>query len=115
VENEPNQADPRRKRNVTHKALGDVVFEVLHQKEKWGPSHDFYHHQNGELLVAAKVMLAGRGRMPAADWRHPDDLARREQLIRAAAFIIAEVDRLDCVACGGLDGAKPDAAEGATQ
>jgi hypothetical protein len=88
---------------MRHKAIGDVVNEAMRQRDKWGLSHDFYTHQNGELLVAARAMLDGRGRMPAKDWRKPSTLTRREQLIRAAAFIVAEVDRLDSVKCGGKD------------
>ena len=75
--------------------LADVVAEVQHQQRRWGLIHDRTYHNNGALLKAAKAMLLGKGAMPGDDWTPPSSLCRRDQLVRAAALIISEINRID--------------------
>lgn len=93
------------------KALDDVAAERRRQvdKEGWTPDHD---DQHGDFaLAAAAACYAYRASRPPHDGRfgngYPPPMwpgwatawwkpkSRREDLIRAAALIIAEVERLD--------------------
>ena len=90
----------------------DVAAERRRQieAEGWTPEHDD-EHANGELALAATCYAAwGEGdpmpmRWPwAADWWKPKD--ERRNLVRAAALLLAEIERLDrnaarCAKCGG--------------
>lgn len=97
-------------------ALADVVTERRRQieMENWTPSHDD-DHKNGELSAAAAcyVMWAANRlaeepigmSSPPAWW--PWDLkwwkpkTTRSDLVRAAAVILAEIERLDRLAPDG--------------
>jgi hypothetical protein len=92
----------------------DVALERFRQikQEGWTPAHDD-QHTNGELAQAASCYadpdcpmgaasnypLRGMHPIPSRwpDWEHhwwkPKD--RRRDLVRAAALILAEIDRLD--------------------
>lgn len=90
------------------KAIHDVIAERDRQmsEEGWTPAHDD-EHSCGELAAAAAcyAVPAPHGvRLTAQDdppkmwpwqrsWWKPKD--RRRNLVRAAALIIAEIDRLD--------------------
>lgn len=95
-------------------AMFDVIAERLRQQEKegWSPEHD-NAHKNGELAGAAacyvlhgldakiqNIQLGHRVVQLARDlwpwgmfWWKPTD--RRRDLVKAAALIIAEIERLD--------------------
>ncbi len=96
--------------HVTHQnsAIGDVAFERQRQieSEGWDAEHDDLHDA-GELVRAAicyaapfsfmKISKAG-GLVPEhwpwdASWWKPKD--ERTNLIKAAALLIAEIERLD--------------------
>ena len=106
---------------ATRAIADEVVSERLRQiaVEGWAPEHDDGHHK-GELAAAAtcyaapfRVFLAEervgrnyetytlyRDGWPWADsWWKPKD--RRRDLIRAAALILAEIERLDRAAAAG--------------
>jgi hypothetical protein len=85
----------------------DVVAEIAVERQRqiasegWSPEHDDTH-KNGELADAAacyavsSASLEGRWGRTIWPWQwefKPKD--RRRNLIRAAALIIAEIDRLD--------------------
>ena len=93
------------------KALRDVIAEREKQRAKWGDSHDDDHHGGTLSVIAAGLAVYGtdasvrdpeeRVSADAADcgmdaWRlierHP---ARRDQLVIAAALLLAEIERLD--------------------
>lgn len=94
-------------------AIADVVAERVRQymHEGWTPEHDDQEHQNFELGKAAAAYLghavnkdatrkahAARSFPPGIwpwhrDWWKPT--TRRRDLVKAAALIIAEIERLD--------------------
>lgn len=87
------------------KALEDVAAERQRQieKEGWTPSHDD-EHDEGQLTRAAVCYAMGRTRF--GDSYGPEDLwpwdfkwwkpgNYRRNLIKAAALIVAEIERLD--------------------
>jgi hypothetical protein len=89
-------------------ALEDVVRERFRQisAEGWTPEHDD-EHTGGELATAAACYAAPHfpggmeGRPPFrwpydAEWWKPK--SRRRDLVRAAALIVAEIERLDRMA-----------------
>lgn len=76
--------------------IDEIAAERARQisKEGWTPEHDD-HHNDGSLARAAASYAAGeRLWWPwrDSDWKPKD---RRRDLIRAAALIVAEVERLD--------------------
>lgn len=86
-------------------AINDVLSERERQQqvEGWTPEHDD-HHAFGELALAAACYAVNgssfrEGASPptwwpwSAEWWKPKD-ARRD-LVRAAALLIAEIERLD--------------------
>lgn len=91
-------------------AIGDITNERRRQieEEGWTPDHDDAH-RNGEMADAAacyavsrnieqhRVSYHGDSGHPlwpwAPKWWKPKD--RRADLVRAAALIIAEIERLD--------------------
>lgn len=83
----------------------DVLAERRRQMtgEGWTPEHDDTH-TTGELASAAACYALCRfpwGGIPAMwpwsrDWWKPKD--RRRNLVRAAALILAEIERIDRVA-----------------
>lgn len=96
--------------------VGDVMRERHRQvtAEGWTPQHDDAH-TDGCLAQAAACYaanasgMAGRGYGPAPywpfdhEWWKPKD--KRRDLVRAAALIIAEIERLDRMTAnsGGTD------------
>lgn len=97
-------------------AAHDVLAERKRQQEVegWTPEHDD-GHKKGELADAAAAYALGALRLPASsatgncreigfriwpwldDWWKPT--TRRRDLVKAAALIIAEIERLDRSAC----------------
>lgn len=86
------------------RAEGDVLAERAKQRVRWGDDHDDEEHQGGELAVAASYLadpFDGGGCLdeddPEAGWavrlkaRHD----RRQQLVIAAALLLAEIERLN--------------------
>lgn len=97
-------------------AMFDVIAERLRQQEKegWTPEHDD-EHDEGQLAAAAGC-YALHAHDDLSDRRYPDGPAwwpfdgkwwkpksPRENLVRAAALIIAEIERINRAA--GKDGA----------
>ena len=97
------------------RALADVVAERARQTtaEGWTAEHDD-HHNGHELQAAAEVYLLGayatpgrRRNLIARFW--PWDTAwykpttPRRDLVKAAALILAEIDRIDRAAAKGGD------------
>jgi hypothetical protein len=89
-------------------AAFDISEERLRQicEEGWTPERDDAH-ANGELATAAASYAlnteALRGLMPglwpwSKKWWKPKD--RRRDLVRAAALLVAEIERLDRKAAG---------------
>lgn len=83
------------------KAASDVLAERQGQieREGWTPEHDD-EHASGELAdAAACYALSGDPKVPppewpwATEWWKPKD--RRHDLVRAAALLLAEIERLD--------------------
>lgn len=71
------------------------------ERECWKPEHDD-EHTGGELAQAAAsyaLRAAGRNDQAHDLWPWPDDSwnpkDRRRDLIRSAALIVAEVERID--------------------
>lgn len=92
-------------------ALADVVAERRRQiaVEGWTPEHDD-EHSNGEMALAAAcyarhaIVPPALSDVPAtwpwgASWWKPGD--PRRMLVKAAALILAEIDRLDRAAARG--------------
>lgn len=91
--------------------VGDGVIEEIRaerlrqiEKEGWTPDHDWHVHPHGELaLAAACYAVEGVAHKDhefierlwpfSTKWWKPRD--RRRNLIRAAALIVAEIERLD--------------------
>lgn len=80
------------------KAAADVLAERRRQVEVegWTPSHDD-EHTDGEMAVAAGCYAMDSGAYWPMSWDYgwwkPKD--RRQNLVRAGALIIAEIERLD--------------------
>ena len=80
-----------------NRAVFDVLVERRRQVEveKLGPAHDDDEHPNGQLADAAGCYIAGA----AANWpwniKWWKPKSRRRDLVRAAALLIAEIERLD--------------------
>ncbi len=96
-------------------AIEDIAAERRRQVEAegWTPEHDD-QHATGELACAAGCYaihagLPDRARVPkgyapqdwpwSVSWWKPKD--RRRDLIRAAALIVAEIERLDRATVAG--------------
>lgn len=88
--------------NVISKAAADVLAERRRQVEVegWTPEHDD-EHGDGSMAVAAACyadterpdgMCPGRWPWLAKHWRPH---SRRRDLVRAAALLLAEIERLD--------------------
>lgn len=102
-------------------AIVDVLAERRRQVEVegWTPEHDD-QHANGEMAGAAACYALYRSQVPAhyvlandmlADiWPWPSDCFkikdRRHDLVRAAALMIAEIERLDRAEASASDGAR---------
>lgn len=89
---------------VVTEATADVLAERRRQieKEGWTPEHDDEHSEGQMASAAACYALAsylGNDWSPAehwpwdAEWWKPSD--RRRNLVKAAALILAEIERLD--------------------
>lgn len=94
----------RRPDPVVTEATADVLAERRRQieKEGWTPEHDDEHSEGQMASAAACYALAsylGNDWSPAehwpwdAEWWKPSD--RRRNLVKAAALILAEIERLD--------------------
>ena len=83
-------------------ALTDIAAERERQKsvEGWTPEHDD-NHRNGEMAyAAAKYISPVINPWPfERKWWKPK--TRRYDLVRAAALIVAEIERLDRAASRG--------------
>ena len=92
-------------RTATHSAV-DVIRERQRQieSEGWTPEHDDEHHW-GELAAAARCyalgmsQISGLGSAPPAEWPWDPEWWKpgnyRENLIKSAALLVAEIDRMD--------------------
>lgn len=91
-------------------AILDVVAERQRQQsvEGWMPEHDD-EHCNGELAMAAVCYINETGtvnRNGGKPWGWPWDAswwkpnARRRNLVKAGALILAEIERIDRAAAG---------------
>ncbi|MGR0183189.1 hypothetical protein [Azospirillum aestuarii] len=94
--------------NKTYAVLVEITHERLRQieQEGWTPEHDD-KHGNGEMATAAACYVLNGADSPnpappnayptwwpwVARWWKPKD--RRRDLIRAAALLVAEIERLD--------------------
>ena len=95
-------------RNLT-RAVYDVLTERAKQRVKWGDNHDD-EHSDGSLAATASLLAYPNGYdanqdplnavcIPAPSWgmallaRHAGDT--REQLVIAAALLLAEIERID--------------------
>jgi len=80
------------------KAEEDVLAERAKQRNRWGDDHDDAVESNGELPTAA-AFLAHPDPDPfvAPTWAGTikSHKERRQQLVCAAALVIAEIDRMD--------------------
>lgn len=75
------------------RAESDILAERTSQRSKWGVEHDD-EHLDGELANAAMAYISSNHKLwPFADGWKPR--SRREDLVRAAALLIAEIERLD--------------------
>ena len=116
------------------KAASDVLFERRRQvgTEGWSPDHDD-QHKNGEMPLAAGLYAISAGfalkyldgetktcPVPdgwpwASEWWKPSNA--RQDLVKAGALILAEIERIDRFAfrelhlCNGGSGAGPECEE----
>lgn len=88
--------------NELTQAARDVLAERQRQidVEGWTPEHDDTEHLPDELaLAAASYVCADEGDAPPAiwpwDWKWWKPKSRRRNLVKAAALILAEIERLD--------------------
>jgi hypothetical protein len=93
------------------KAVEDVAMERARQKlvEGWTVEHDD-EHSDGAMAIAAAcycMSYGPTGGVPLAwpwdrEWWKPKD--RRRNLVRAAALLVAEIERLDRLSPQGPGG-----------
>lgn len=92
---------------------GEIAAERRRQieVEGWSSEHDDTHSGSELAMAAACYALLGSGRsVPAGmwPWRRegdwPKPKSKRRDLIRAAALIVAEIERLDRAALAGEAG-----------
>jgi len=92
------------KLHMTASVIADVQYERERQKqiEGWTPEHDA-QHADGELAKAAACYALATAKINGCvmwpwDWSWWKPKTRRRDLVRAAALIIAEIERLDIAA-----------------
>ena len=86
----------------------EIIHEIWNEREQQGEreGYDEYHddgpeHDAGQLSEAAAAYCLGATRKAANLWPWGDGFKpkdRRRDLIRAAALIVAEIERLDRIA-----------------
>ncbi|WP_430241994.1 hypothetical protein [Neorhizobium sp. DAR64861/K0K2] len=87
---------PEKHMSVVGAALADALSERQRQldAEGWIPQHDDQYLDNELIRAATCYLLGNAGNWPwSRNWWKPTD--RRRDLIKAAALIIAEIERLD--------------------
>ena len=85
--------------NIRYGALNEISAERNHQEDKWGDGHDD-GHSDGEWLGLHQIRL---GQVAEACFegeqgfsgRPPNVPALREQLVKAAAVIVAHIEAID--------------------
>lgn len=90
-------------RETVKGVLGEIQTERSRQIaiEGWSPDHDDQRHQEGDLgrAGAAYALKSAGVRTAKKHWPWGDEgwkpKSKREDLIRAAALIVAEIERLD--------------------
>lgn len=100
-------AQPRETR-----AMRDVLAERQRQidAEGWTPKHDDEHDAEEMAFAAACYCTADAGDAPPAvwpwevQWWKPKD--RRRNLVKAAALLLAEIERLDRAEAASRDAAE---------
>jgi hypothetical protein len=104
-------AGPRtRHADATDRALSEIAAERLRQivAEGWTPEHNDQHRGGEMALAAACYAISGAGRVGfnngllwpfSLRWWKPSDC--RHDLIRSAALLVAELERLDRAAPRG--------------
>lgn len=81
---------------VRGKAISDVIGERARQisGEGWTPEHDDTHVDHELSRAAACYAIGNIAGWPwSLDWWKPTD--RRRRLVKAAALLIAEIERID--------------------
>lgn len=75
----------------------DVIAERAKQRDRWGDAHDDSGHIRGDLALAAvRVVIGQRDGLWTPEWASRwDDRDWRTKLVKAAAMLIAEIDRFD--------------------
>lgn len=84
---------------ATHHVLADIEAERFRQMsaEGWTAEHDDTHTDNQLSRAAACYAIGNIGYWPwDLDWWKPTD--RRRDLVKAAALIVAEIERIDRLA-----------------
>ena len=76
---------------ITTDAERDVLAERRKQRAKWGDAHDD-GHEDGDLIDVAEDILLESDDRWGLRAKHPE---RRDQLVIAAALIVAEIERRD--------------------
>ena len=99
-------------RDHTREVIADVEHERIRQKQVkgWSPEHDDAEHDQGHLAFAACAYALPRttpewteGNIAASElcramwpWGgDPKYKTRRQDLVRAAALLVAEIERID--------------------
>lgn len=75
------------------RAESDIFAERASQRSRWGEDHDDEHAKGQLARAAAAYAASDESLWPFADGWKPR--SRREDLVRAAALLIAEIERMD--------------------